>query len=266
MTVPASATRPVVRVALGMAVALLAMAASAQSAPEAGSVTIPEQPTRTTGYAYTRDGEQLIYTEQHTFSYDDQGRLTTHAVDYVSAAGDVWAVKSLDYRKNAYAPDFKLEDQRSTYVEGGELLDDEYRLFRVRDDKPGDKTIDMNEATIVDAGFDTYVRANLDALREGKVGTIELAVPSSLIRLKFRIKPLGDEELFGLSATRFRVEPASLLRLIADAIDITYDRASGRLLRYEGLTNIRDAEGKRYDARIDFPPDEYRVERGDAGA
>lgn len=217
---------------------------------------IPEMPSATTGKAYDRESGELIYTEQHAFQYEG-GNLSTHTVNYVGADGSLWASKSLDYSANAFAPDFRLDDQRDGYVEGGELTDERYRLYRVKDGEDGEKVVEMTEDTVVDAGFDTFVRTNLEALLADEVEKIRLAIPSNLIRLKFRVKKIGEEELFGLRAVQFKVEPASLLRLLADAIYITYDVASGRLLRYEGLTNIRNAKGQRYDARIDFKPEGY---------
>lgn len=68
----------------------------------------------------------------------------------------------------------------------------------------------------------------------------------------------GGVRLFGtlhpaLSAADVRVQADSWLRWLVAPIDLTYDIASGRLLRYAGLSNIRSESGDRYDARIDFP-------------
>lgn len=204
------------------------------------------------GYAYDRATDKLIYTEQHTFETEGD-ELVKHQVDYVDADGKLLAAKTLDYRGHPYAPEFRMDDKRDDYVEGAQYTDEGYRLFRTRDEKSGDKVLTPESDMVADAGFDRYVRDHLEELLGGEQQSFHMAIAGHLTELRFRVRLLDKEPLFGVPAARFRVEPASLLRLIADPIDITYATETGRLLRYVGVTNIRNAQGKRYDARIDFP-------------
>ncbi len=204
------------------------------------------------GFAYDRSDNRLLYTEQHRFERVD-GRLLRHQVDYVAADGALLATKSLDYQANPYAPEFRLEDQRDQYVEGAAYTAQGYRLFRERDAKLRDKLLQTRDERVADAGFDQYVRDHLQELLSGEQHSFHMAIAGHLTELRFRVTLLDRDPLFGVPAARFRVEPASLLRWIADPIDITYATETGRLLRYVGVTNIQNDEGKRYDARIDFP-------------
>ncbi len=204
------------------------------------------------GYAYDRSDDRLLYTEQHRFERE-QGQLVRHQVDYVAADGALLASKTLDYQTNPYAPEFRLEDQRDQYVEGAAYTKKGYRLFRVRDDKSKDKLLKAGEERVADAGFDQFVRDHLEELLSGEQKEFRMAIAGHLTELRFRATLLDREPLFGVPAARFRIEPASLLRWFADAIDITYATDTGRLLRYVGVTNIRNDEGTSYDARIEFP-------------
>ncbi len=204
------------------------------------------------GYAYDRASDKLIYTEQHTFESEGE-ELVKHQVDYVAADGTLLAAKTLDYRGHPYAPEFRMDDKRDDYVEGAQYTDAGYRLFRERDQKSADKMLTPESNLVADAGFDRYVRDHLDELLSGEQQSFHMAIAGHLTELRFRVRLLDKKSLFGVPAARFRVEPASLLRLIADPIDITYATETGRLLRYVGVTNIRNAQGNRYDARIDFP-------------
>ena len=52
----------------------------------------------------------------------------------------------------------------------------------------------------------------------------------------------------------FRLKLDGLLGLVAPSIDVSYGQASQRLLRFQGLSNLRDDAGKQQlVARIDFP-------------
>lgn len=83
-----------------------------------------------------------------------------------------------------------------------------------------------------------------------RVGIVDSLLPSFHRFLDFRIylERKTDTELV------FIMEPASmLLRVIADGIVVSYDRDSGALRRYEGISNIRDQDGENYQVRVEFP-------------
>ncbi|MBT4499469.1 MAG: hypothetical protein HOC74_17195 [Gemmatimonadetes bacterium] len=44
-----------------------------------------------------------------------------------------------------------------------------------------------------------------------------------------------------------------LVRLLVDPIALLYDIQTGRILKYEGVTNVADGSGKNFVARILFP-------------
>ena len=53
-----------------------------------------------------------------------------------------------------------------------------------------------------------------------------------------------------------------MLGLVVSGIDVSYDAQSRVLMRFQGLTNVRDPGGDNYVARIDFPSDARRAEPG----
>ncbi len=220
------------------------------------AVPAAQAATELTGLAYAARSGELLYTEHHRMTFE-QDQLLRHQVQYRHPDGEAFVDKSLDYSRHPYAPDFDLRDLRDGYREGGAVTDQGYQLYR--QDRQGErrreKTVTLDPELVVDAGFDRYVKAHLDRLLEQERGSFRMAVAGHLTSLRFRIRLMDTEPLFGLPAVRFRVEPDSLLRLFTDHIDITYDRSTGRLLRYVGISNIRDSQGDRHDVRIDFPPE-----------
>jgi hypothetical protein len=67
---------------------------------------------------------------------------------------------------------------------------------------------------------------------------------------------------------RVRVEIDSwVLRLFAGSLDVEYDRASRRLLRYRGLSNLTDARGDNPEVEITYAyPEEGTSRPGESRA
>ncbi|MGB1582032.1 MAG: hypothetical protein ACPHER_11080, partial [Nevskiales bacterium] len=68
-----------------------------------------------TGFAYERDSDQLIYTENHRVMVDGAS-LTAHQVVYQTPDGTTLASKTLDYGNHGFAPTFEMTDARDGYV------------------------------------------------------------------------------------------------------------------------------------------------------
>ncbi len=106
------------------------------------------------------------------------------------------------------------------------------------------------EDAIIDGGFDRFIEANWSRLLQGEVFERPFLVPAFQKFLDFRIYL----ERAGNADVIFVMEPASLLvRLVGGGIVVTYDRDSAALKRYEGISNIRDPDGKNYEVRVEFP-------------
>jgi hypothetical protein len=89
-------------------------------------------------------------------------------------------------------------------------------------------------------GLDRLVRDRLPALAAGETVKVRYAIPSRGDAYEFRIREAGGDG----DRIRVRVELASFfLRLLAPDLEVEYDRASGRLLRYRGATNLAFGDG-----------------------
>lgn len=209
-----------------------------------------------TGFAYARGSDTLLYTENHRVQLRGK-EIIDHKTDYKDAAGKVIATKWMDYTGHPFAPSFQLDDLRDGYIEGAKHLPKGYAMYsREKTDKKMEEgTAKVTNKFVADSGFDLYVRARMPQLLEGKTQQFDMAVPSVQKVLSFEAVVLKQQtRLFERPAIYIKVQPATLLRLLVDPIYLTYDTETGELLRYEGLTNIRDKTGNRHDARIDFPP------------
>lgn len=205
------------------------------------------------GRATDPDSGRLLYTERHLLREVD-GSPRDRLVSYLCPNGTLFARKRVDYAPSVVAPSFQLDDGRDGYREGVRRADGRISAFvRKRTGAPEESgPLPTGERLVADAGFDEYVRRNWAALVAGKTLLVDFAVPASRRAYTFKLRKLASPTIDGVPAYLFRLKISGLLGLVAPQIDVAYARQSKRLLRFEGVTNLRDAEGDQWTARIAF--------------
>ena len=152
---------------------------------------------------------------------------------------------------DAQAPDFDLIDARLNYHEGVRRLADRREVYVKR-------TADLPEQAeplavpldgVIDVGFDEFARRHWDELAAGKSLSLPFLVPSRRVFYSFNAK----QDTITAATLKVRLSLGAWYAFLVPHIDVIYDRTSHRLLRYEGLSNIRNADGKSYNVRIEFP-------------
>ncbi len=205
------------------------------------------------GRATDPDSGRALYTERHLLREVD-GQPRERLVSYLCPDGKLFARKRVDYAPSAVAPSFQLDDARDGYREGVRRAGDRMLAFvrerRGETEKSGALT--PGPRLVADAGFDEYVRRNWAALVAGKTLPVDFTVPASRRSYTFNVRRIGTPTIAGVPAHLFRLKVRGLLGLVAPQIDVAYAQQSKRLLRFEGVTNLRDADGDQWTARIDF--------------
>ena len=174
-----------------------------------------------------RSGE-VLYLEEYDCVED--GSLCR--VDYRDSGGSLIASKEVDYSRSLVAPALTFEDFRSNAsievapMDGPEL--------------------------VVDAGFDNYVRERWDELTTG-----ESVRFSFLVAGRDKPLPMRAEETGECAEGEVCLEvglDAWLIGSLVPPIRLTYERETRRLLRFEGVSNLRDDEGRsrRVDIRYSY--------------
>lgn len=194
-----------------------------------------------------------MYREQHWIR-SQAGRLVERLVLYRCPDGTAFARKRVDYRSSVISPAFAFEDRRSGHREGLRRATTPMLFFQA----PGaaaERMARIDKAGFVaDAGFDEFIRRHWSGLATGRAMPLEFALPSRLRSLPFSVRRQGSAMVAGEKAWVFRLKLDGLLGLVAPSIDVSYGQASQRLLRFQGLSNLRDDAGKdQLVARIDFP-------------
>ena len=193
-----------------------------------------------------------LYREQHWIR-SQSGQLSERLVLYRCPEGTAFARKRLDYRTSGIAPQFRFEDRRFGYLEGLRQGSIPEVFVRKTTDAPMQSSELSATGLVADAGFDEFIRSRWSTLVAGAAVPFAFAVPSRLESLEFSLRKVGQARVADEAAWIFRLRLSGWLGWLAPHIDVYYGQQSRRLLRFEGLSNLRDDSGENpLQAQIDF--------------
>lgn len=204
------------------------------------------------GVAYAKHGGAVVYRETH-WLYRDAGG-DARLVLYRCPDGRAFGRKTLRDGRDPAAPDFEFVDARHGYREGLRTRGGSREVFHqdgARKPLRGGRV--SVRGLVADAGFDAYVRTHWDAIaaRDGRV--VPFLIPSRLAPLDFRIGEARDLRESGRAVRRLRMRIDGLLGRALPDVELTYDVATRRLLRFTGPGTVRDARGRVQSIRVEFP-------------
>jgi hypothetical protein len=210
-----------------------------------------------TGYARSLDGGDLLYVESHAVSAAGSADETRVVLYRCSPGSAPFARKELDYSANRLAPAFTFEDARSGHSEGLRRGARGLEVFERAGPDAGIRSANLpaTDTLVADAGFDEFVRARWASLESGRSVEIPFLVPSRLGRVSFKVRKISEAVIEAEAANVFRLSVAGPLGWFVADIDVSYRQRDRRLMRYRGITNVRDAAGAMITAQIDFPGD-----------
>lgn len=204
------------------------------------------------GYAYDKQTGELLYSEVH-HEVVINGRIVANKVMYKNTRGSVFAEKHIDFERSATMPDFELVNAENGHVEGVRS-DDDQLVVHFRSESGAsirEASVEMPENGIIDAGFDRFIEQNWSSLVSGEVLERKFLIPSQLEFYTFEIS-MAESHPPGEVVFRLQVE-SMFLQMFVSPVLVHYDAESRTLLRYEGVSNIRDRNGQNFDVRIEFP-------------
>jgi hypothetical protein len=201
------------------------------------------------GIAYAPGGGRVLYRETHWLTGH------RHLVLYRCPDGRAFARKRLDYAHNAMAPDYEVMDARDGYRTGVRTTAAGREAFLHEGARQRMRRAALPAGTVVDAGFDGFVRSAWDRLAGKRGLDVSFLVPSRLqpVRFQLQARPLRDAEV-----RVFRLSLGSWIGSVLPHIDLTYDAATRTLLRFQGMSDVRDGRGRNLVVDIRFPPERRR--------
>jgi hypothetical protein len=212
----------------------------------------PKVDTTIVGIAKNESGK-VLYCE--IASKIDSSSLK---INYVNA-GQVFAEKSLFFSASPFLPSVLQKDSRSGELRQADVLNQNIELSYQPNSrkKMGKAVIPLQNANIVDAGFDNFIRANWENLQAGKTLGVNFASIAHLKTLPLRVSAqpiekclIRQHEVSPLTCFFVEIDN-SLLRMILGNIKITYDQHR-RLYEFNGVVNIEDEKQKNQKAIIRY--------------
>jgi len=185
---------------------------------------------------------ELVYREKHQEVYE-AGDLKSAETLYLSPTGEKMAQLTSKYSQGLGLPEYRFEDFRSGYEDGVEIRNGKVVAFKKASaaEARQEQAFAMKEGLVSGQGFNVLVRSSLDdVLREGPMH-VQLILPSRLDSFHFRARVLESSN--DKTKVRFEIDNW-ILRLFASHLDLEYETKSKRLLKYEGISNLEDANGK----------------------
>ncbi|MDR0181938.1 hypothetical protein [Lysobacter arvi] len=206
---------------------------------------------RTTGRATDLRTGRVLYEEQHWIR--THGNERSRLVVYRCPDGRAFARKRVIDTALPGAPAFQFDDARDGYREGVDAGSGTRRAYwRASASTPlRERTVVVGADTVIDAGFDDWVRDRWNALANGSTARAQFLVPSRGSPVPIRVQRVDAPSS---DLVRFRLSLDSWLDFVAPSMQITYDAATRRLRTFEGLGTIRGPDGAPMKVRIDFPP------------
>ena len=196
----------------------------------------------------------LLYTEIR-MQMDRNGIPGEWNFEYRDQNGILIVTRNVNFTANALRPSFELKDLRNGYLEGAEVVPNGIRVYSggSADDPFREKTLQVPEPAIVDAGFNYYIAQHFNRLIQGEKLTFNFVAPSQLDYFGFRMYMDKQMQYKGRSAVLIKMDIDNFfLRLFVDPIKLIYDTQTRSLVMYEGISNIYNEEGKSYKVRMEF--------------
>lgn len=207
------------------------------------------------GRAFDPVSNALLYVEKHHVALNNADRYLRSEVDYFSPQGDVFASKTLDFAGSMTAPyigfvDFRSQRRLSVSHDGV------VASLRLSDGngEVSSKQIDVPDNLVIDAGFDRLIQQRWESLLKGEALVFPFFAQTRGVLFDFEIV----KESVGERRVQFMVRPQNrFLRWFVDPIQLSYDKSTRQLKRYQGLTNIQRMVGNKlvdeyFVARIEY--------------
>ena len=197
---------------------------------------------------------KLIYTEEHEAFYENEVNVRS-IITYRDEKKNVIGKKEIAFVGTSAVASFRREDYRFGTVESAEPVGTGIKLVNKQDAGTAAKEeiVDIPKPMAIDAGLNNLVRNNWDALAKGEKINFNLGVPSQLDYFSFRLLKVKDETVAGKKAVVVRFESDHwYIRLFVDPVIVWYDAETRRAVRYEGISNIYNEQGKSYQVRVTF--------------
>lgn len=203
------------------------------------------------GIAKSMDKKEVLYTEVHQITKNENGLNKFIETKYIDKDGKVFATMRSDFSKSPVLPIISFEDTRFSLKEELSWDDDgKHVRLKITDPKGAqEKKFPVTDKMVAGQGFDNFIKTNYESMQK-KALPIKFGVLSAMDFYSFKgyqkEKASSKSDKFGISLTNL------VLRLFADELLVEYDPKTKQLLSYRGLSNIMSPSQKSQNVHIDY--------------
>lgn len=207
------------------------------------------------GIAMDKNSLEFIYKEVHHEIFN-KGKHIETLTYFLGKNGNEFARRELNFRSSFQKPQYLLNDKRSGLLEEVTHLGANQFYIRYRknaNSKLKEKSIYVPEPAIVDGGFNYYIKNNWDKIISDKKLVFNYLSVAFQDYFTFRIYKL-DKQTNDPNIMLLKMECKQIfLRLMMKPIFVYYDLETKRIVKYDGISNIRDLNGISYKALLNYP-------------
>ena len=211
------------------------------------------------GTGYKPGTRQILFYEYHTFSLDQDGYIEARYIEYRLPDNTLKSIKEIDYsNENTWTPNFRYDDQEVGYRVGVEVQQNSGRLYRYSEKTSLEESREaINPNTVVDAGFDAYIQHVWPRLEKNEKVAFDFLAPLKLNHYGFTLQLKHQNQ--GVCYIEMNLDWL-IMDLLFDPVQLEYDCKTRRLMRYQGMTNLRDKDHRQMKAEIyyqwntNYPP------------
>lgn len=201
-----------------------------------------------TGKAYIDN--KLIYIEKHYPTLSKEGLYEILITDYFDSENKKFASIKSEFNKNKFVPDSIFEDFRSKSKEEVRFNSETGYIYVERSNpkKTEKNRFKVQSNAIHGQGFHNFIVNHFDELIKNKKN-ISIVVTSRNDFYNFTIEKTAQNS----NSVQFKVYPSHfLLKQLVTPIELTYSLDAKLLLRFFGLSNIEDENGKSQVVEIKY--------------
>ena len=206
---------------------------------------------KVTAESHSQSGGKLYDTEVYSVE-KAAGVIRTIDVAYFEPSGKQIAELKSDFSANRYLPNSEFQDLRNGYsykvLVKGSLTSSPKGEVEISCRKTSGaawttEILPLQPDMMTLPGTSLYLEDHLkDYAPKGGVKVIKFIVPSRAAA--YSVKISGDE-IESNHHQRFHIRPENFfVRLVAPRIDIIADTVNSRIIAFEGISNIRTADGQ----------------------
>lgn len=202
--------------------------------------------------ALAKSEGQVVYLERHTADY--AGNTLVKAVtEYFDANGKSIGLLSSHFGQSLSAPEYVLHDTRHGSSLGLNWVDHKPEVFTREKGKARvvmrPELVDGKEALVSGPGLIYFVGQNLEQILTKDHLNFKYLIPGRPQAFDFTIKTIAH----GPELAEFEIKMRSwVMNIFGPRVRLIYDVKRKRVLFYEGLSILRDPDGKMMSVDVEY--------------